>query len=113
MPDPKKPAEGKPRRMLGTQFIRFTAIGDTFTGKLASKRLQTLNDKECGLYDFYAEGNRCRMNGTDQIDDAMADAEIGDFLKITFMEEVPTMSGFKVRRFEVELLDRPETVEGG
>ena len=100
--------EQRPRRMLGAQFIRFTNEGDSFTGGLVAKRTQTLNGKDCGLYDFIADGNRCRMNGTDQIDDAMVDAELGDTIKITFIGAVRTLAGFDVRQFDIELVSRLE-----
>lgn len=98
------------RRMISRQLARFIEEGFSITGVLQEKGTQVINGNEVGRYILKNEVAEMIVNGTAQIDEAMANAEIGQMLEIKFMHEALTTNGFKVKQFEVYVLG--EETEG-
>ena len=96
------------RKMISRQLAKFTQEGQSITGVLEEKGLQTINGKEIGRYILKNEVATMIVNGTVQIDEAMVNATVGDMLELIFIAEVPTSNGFKVKQFEVYILDASE-----
>lgn len=98
------PAE-KSRRLLGTQFVRFTTPGETLTGVLTQKEPIVINGNDTYRYSFDCPGGKVALNGTNQLDDALVFAEVGMEIEIKYIDEVQTLGGFKVKQFEVYVLE--------
>lgn len=96
------------RKMISRQLAKFTQEGQSITGKLEEKGVQTINGRELGRYIMSNEVCTMIVNGTVQIDEAMASAAVGDILELVFIAEVPTSNGFKVKQFEVYILSDGE-----
>lgn len=96
------------RKMISRQLAKFTKEGQSITGRLEEKGLQTINGKEIGRYILKNDVATMIVNGTVQIDEAMVNATVGDMLELIFIAEVPTSNGFKVRQFEVYILEDGE-----
>ena len=91
------------RRMISKQLIRFEE-GVSYVGTLTVKERQTINEKEIGRYELDGGAVQMVVNGTVQLDEAMAHAEVGQMIEIVYLGEASTASGFKVKRFEVYVL---------
>ena len=73
----------KSRRILGTQFLKLTTEGEVFIGTLVSRE----------------------PNGTDQVDEALADCPFGLEIEIVYQGTERTLSGFDVKRFRISALE--------
>ena len=92
------------RKVLGTRFVRFENPDDSFTGTLTEKTTQVIRGIDVGRYLFEHDGTRYSLNGSTQLDDMMADAEVGDLIEIIYTGERPTTNGFTVKEFTAEVL---------
>lgn len=96
------------RKMISEQFIRFDTEGITYTGELTSKEKQMFRGKEVGRYTIKNESGSMAFNGTDQLDKALANAEVGQIIEILYLGEEKTSEGFDVKRFEVYVLEEED-----
>lgn len=96
------------RKMISTQLAKFDTEGITLTGVLEVKELQFLQGKEVGRYVLKNEAATFIVNGTAQIDEAMAHAEVGQTIEILYLGSAVTGSGWTVKRFEVYILEEGE-----
>lgn len=96
------------RRVLGSQFIKLDSSGATFTGRLIDRQPQKFESSDSYVYTFESNGERYKMNGTRQLDDALSGVELGTLIEVKFLEAVPTTQGFTVKRFEVAALDEED-----
>lgn len=96
------------RKMISTQLARFTNEGQSITGLLTIKETQTINGKEIGRYVLKNDVATMILNGTVQLDEAFVNAEVGDMIEVVYLGEFPTSNGFKVRGFEVYILEESE-----
>ena len=97
--------EERSRRILGTRFIRLTLPEETYTGILVSREPVHIGDNDTYRYQFEDEQGKATMNGTDQIDDALADVEMPMTIEVKFLGTERTLGGFDVKRFEVTALE--------
>lgn len=99
--DPPKPR----RRMISTQLAKFDTPGITYTGVLMVKEQQTLSNNEVGRYVMKNDEAVFIVNGTVQLDEAMANAEVGQTIEILYIGESTTSAGWHVKNFEVYVLE--------
>lgn len=96
------------RRLLGTQFLKLDTPGQTFQGTLVGRDAINLGGNSTYRYTLEADGATYRMNGTDQLDDALADAELGTEVEIKFIGLERTLNGYEVKKYEVSALEYTE-----
>lgn len=82
-------------------LFQFPGIGATCEGFLAAKATQVIQGKTVGRF-IIKNGEKLQvLNGTVQLDDAMAQVMVGEYVTITFTGELPTQGGYSVRQFDV------------
>lgn len=96
------------RKMLSTGNVEFSSPGVCFVGKYVDHTQVDYQDKILEKYTFQNEVGTFVMMGSMQLDPAMAQAEIGEMLEITYKGTVPTSKGNSVKLFDVVVLE-----EGG
>lgn len=94
--------------MISEQFIRFDTPGLTWTGTLTAKETQMFRDKAVGRYTLQNPTGKFSFNGTDQLDKALDQAEVGNTIEIVYLGEEKTSEGFDVKTFEVYILEEGE-----
>lgn len=91
----------KERKILGAKFVKLDIVGEIFVGKLVGREAMRINGNDTYRYTLTSEGGKFAMIGTRQLDDALADAEIGIDVEITYKELVSTGNGFELKVYEV------------
>lgn len=99
----------KRRRMVSNQLVRWDAPGQSCTGILGIKELQTLNENEIGRYVLNNVDGTYVINGTIQLDEAMRHVEVGQEIEIEFTGESITSKGRSVKNFDVFVLEDDDT----
>ncbi len=95
----------KSRRILGTQFLKLTTEGEVFIGTLVSREPVIMGENHTFRYVFESDGGKFAMNGTDQVDEALADCPFGLEIEIVYQGTERTLSGFDVKRFRISALE--------
>ena len=93
------------RRILGTQFVKLNKEGEVFTDSLVDRVPIMINGNDTFRYTLLSNDVRYRMNGTDQIDDALAELKLGTPISVKFLGTEKTLGGFEVKRFLIEALE--------
>lgn len=96
------------RKMLSKGNVEFSSPGVCFLGKYTEHDTVPYQDRVLQKYVFKNEVGTFVMMGSTQLDPAMAEAEIGDMLEITYKGTQPTSNGFSVKLFEVVRLEEDD-----
>lgn len=103
------------RRMISEALAVWDTEGMTITGVYIEKgTFQQMRDGrpvDVAKYTLKNDVATIIVNGTYDIDAAMARVEIGETVEITYKGEAVTSAGFKVKKFEVAVHE--EYTEGG
>lgn len=98
------------RRIVSEVLYQWGDEGDIFTGKLIAKGEQqfirdngTIN--HAGRFTFQVGDVVYLVNGTSQLDRAMVAVTVGEEVEITYKGDLVLDSGFKVKQFEVAVLE--------
>lgn len=100
------------RRILGTPFLRFEEEGQTYTGKLVDRIPMKFPNGDSYQYTLEINGIKCKMNGGEKIDDALADAPLGIEIEVTYHGKIQTYGGFWMNDISIaQLLEEEEEYE--
>jgi len=89
------------RRMVSKQLATFSETDQWLKGTVVVKEEQTVNERTIGRYEIHNPEGMWILNGTQQIDEAFVNLEVGAMVEIHYLGEAITSNGFKVKRFEI------------
>jgi hypothetical protein len=89
------------RKMIIPVLFKFEGIGDSVRGFLTIRESQFIQGKPAMRYVLKDNDQLHILNGTVQIDDALAAVETGEFVEIILTGIVTTQAGFNLRQFDV------------
>ena len=90
------------KRILGAQFVRLSAEGDTFRGVLFRREDIIVQGNSTFRYTFDNADGRWAMLGTRELDDALMDCAMGTDIEIKLLSEEVMDSGFTMKHFLIE-----------
>lgn len=102
------------RRLVSDQQVQFTDEGQVMIGTFKGMELVDFQagERKLNKYTFENEIGIFTIMGTMQIDTALERCKIGEMVEITYKGTVPTSSGFKVKIFEVAVLEEDTDEQG-
>lgn len=89
---------------IGGDQFQFNRIGDSLQGELVAKGHADFDGRTVGRYTVRGdEGNQNIFLGSVTLDRDMDEVSIGDYFRVTYMDDAKSRSGFSMKLFKVQV----------